>query len=99
MSFHVSVVDGVDLLVTITGAIDATKREMDTLVRLGDTGLRLIVDLGGVSFIDAHGVQTLGRARDATIDSGGSFTLRSPSSAVIRALSLVKDDLRLAIEG
>jgi anti-anti-sigma factor len=98
MSFHVSVVDGVDLLVTITGAIDATKREMETLVRLGDTGLRLIVDLSGVSFIDLPGLQTLGRARDATIDSGGSFIVRSPSAGVIRALSVAQVDLRLAIE-
>ena len=97
MVFGVSILDGTDLLVTITGAVDESKRELKTLVRLGDSGLRLIVDLAGVSFIDLHGVRALARASDACIDSGGSFALRSPSGAVIRALSLV-DDLTLAIE-
>ena len=86
MTFNVSIREGVDLVVTITGSLDGSQERLTSLVRLGDTGLDLAIDLSGVSFMDADGVRALERARDACIESGATFAITAAPPRVRRAL-------------
>ena len=49
----------------------------------------IIIDLGGVDFMDSSGLRSLLEARSAAGDAGPPFALARPSAAVRRVLELV----------
>jgi anti-sigma B factor antagonist len=49
----------------------------------------VVVDLGGVGFMDSSGLRALLEARQACLDDGRPFALARPSDAVLRVLELV----------
>jgi len=60
---------------------------------------RVVLDLGGVSFIDVRGFELLVEVARETRDRGAGFALRHPSEAVVRLAELVRlDETVLPIE-
>lgn len=49
----------------------------------------VVVDLGGVGFMDSSGLRALLEARQACLDAGRPFAIARPSDAVVRVLELV----------
>ena len=49
----------------------------------------VVLDLGGVGFMDTSGLRSLLEARQACIDAGRSFAIARPSEPVRRVLELV----------
>lgn len=50
----------------------------------------VVIDLGGVTFIDSTGLRALWSLRQAVASDGGRALLRSPSEPVIRVLRTTK---------
>jgi len=50
---------------------------------------RVVIDLGGVRFMDSSGLRSLLQARQACRDAGRPFAIARPSAAVARVLELV----------
>jgi anti-anti-sigma factor len=76
-------------VVAVSGALDAHAAVLfaGVLDAVVDAGSRsLVVDAGGVTFLEAAGLGVLVRVSRRLRDSGGLFTLRSPSDVVRRAL-------------
>jgi anti-sigma B factor antagonist len=49
----------------------------------------VVLDLGGVQFMDSSGLRSLLEARQSCIDAGRPFAIARPSMAVTRVLELV----------
>ena len=49
----------------------------------------MVLDLAGVTFLDSTGLGALIELRNGAVGRGGRFSVRNPSSAVERVLSLV----------
>ncbi len=92
------------IVVHVTGEVDvatssllaaALTRALET-----ETAVRtdLVVDLAGVRFIDASGINVLLNAARQASAAGGSLVLRSPSRAVRRLLGVLRLDEVLAVE-
>lgn len=85
------------VLVTVSGEIDVATAEQ-LRVRLagpaGD-GRRVIVDLSGVSFIDAAGARVLAGAAARAAARGGSLQLAAAGRLVRRVLALTGLDQRI----
>jgi anti-anti-sigma factor len=50
---------------------------------------RLVLDLGGVAFMDSSGLRALLEVRRRTADAGRRFAIARPSEPVLRVLELV----------
>lgn len=91
---------GPDVVITIRGALE---RDTDhLLIELVDHVVRdhagpVILDMAGVTFVCAHGVGALLRARDMITAAGGRLTLRDPSPLTRRILAITGDDQLLAL--
>ena len=48
----------------------------------------VIVDAGGLEFVDSSGLLALMRARDAAVEADAAFTIRNPSAALRRIVEL-----------
>ncbi len=55
----------------------------------GEGSTPVVLDLGGVQFMDSSGLRSLLEARQSCIDAGRPFAIARPSVAVTRVLELV----------
>jgi anti-anti-sigma factor len=81
-----------DCLVTLRGELDlagAPKLAEAFAALIEPRCDRVVVDLGGLSFIDSTGIQTLLVAGEALRARGGVITLRAPSAEVRRVFEIV----------
>jgi anti-sigma B factor antagonist len=80
------------VVVVVSGEIDihtAPELERALVDELGREPTDLVVDMGGVAFIDCGGIDALIVAAGKARLLGRSFALRSPSRRVLRLLDLV----------
>lgn len=93
---------GDECVLALTGEIDMLRAD-----KLGDLGVgtlqshnirRLTVDLAAVTFIDSTGLGALVRMHQAASVQDKHFSLRNPSDAVRKLLSLSGLDALLPIE-
>jgi anti-anti-sigma factor len=59
---------------------------------------RLVLDLGGLEFMDVTGLGALLEARRKASEVGGSLVLRRPRPMVVRILNLLELDDALQVE-
>ena len=76
-----------------TPALDEQLREID-----GEHPGRLLVDLGGVEFMDSTGLATILRAQRAAASSGQVLCLRRATGQVARLFDLTGMTARLTFE-
>lgn len=84
-------VDGAHVI-TVRGEIDHhTGGALSDALSLpeGTAASRVVVDLGGVTFIDSSGINILIAARNAAGGAGGWLRLVGPTESVLRTLQLV----------
>ncbi|MFF8035226.1 MULTISPECIES: STAS domain-containing protein [unclassified Streptomyces] len=94
MSIGTDTVDGVRI-VTAHGEIDHTHRESlhEELVPSQDApGVRTVLDLTGVSFMDSSGINVLVAAHQALTETGGRLQLAGAHGPVLRIIELVGID-------
>jgi anti-sigma B factor antagonist len=65
---------------------------------LNDGGARVVLDLGGVGFIDSTAMATMAEWRDRLIDAGGAFALVTgdPQQRRLFRLTALTDRLRVS---
>ena len=85
---------------TLDGEVDPhTTEQLDAAV---DEALaadpRLVLDLGGVTFIDSAGLRSLIRAQRRAVGSSGSLVLRAPRPSTLRVLEITGLTDELTIE-
>jgi anti-anti-sigma factor len=91
---------GPDVVITIRGELE---RDTDHLLTellhqvVRDHAGPVILDMAGVTFICAHGLGALLRARDMITAAGGRLTLRDPSPLIRRILAITGDEQRLGL--
>jgi stage II sporulation protein AA (anti-sigma F factor antagonist) len=90
LSIEHSLVNGVRV-VTVRGEIDhdVTDEFSDALQAGRDTGTRIVVDLGDVTFMDSSGINVLVAAHQQTSGAGGWLRIAAAREAVLRVLRLV----------
>jgi anti-sigma B factor antagonist len=78
------------VVVTLRGELDVMDAEAVAvaLAAAADRGNVVIVDLAGLTFIDAGGMATLVRARRHACHTGGALVLAAPQRQVRRVLAL-----------
>ncbi|GAB2961139.1 STAS domain-containing protein [Nonomuraea fastidiosa] len=97
------------LLIAVRGELDSTnERGLESYVhehlRPGDD---LILDVGGVTFIDSHGLYLLLRLDAAVRDQGGALRLAAVQAAPARVLRIsgvgqaldIRPDVQAAVQG
>ena len=80
------------VMVHVTGPLDAASTpilEQELVAALREAPGDVIIDLEGVTFAGACGVNALGRSRDLLAASGQALSIRHPSTAVVRALRIL----------
>jgi len=82
--------NGAAVVVAVTGEVDITTSPrlsacLDTAARSGHD---LVIDLDGVSFIDASGLGALVRAANVSARWGATVVLRRPSALVQKMLAV-----------
>jgi anti-anti-sigma factor len=91
---------GPDVVITICGELE---RDTDHLLtELVGHVVRhhagpVVLDMAGVTFICAHGLAALVRARDMITAAGGQVTLRDPSPLTRDILAITGDDRLLTV--
>ncbi|MET8948703.1 STAS domain-containing protein [Streptomyces sp. NPDC004542] len=93
-----SSVDGADV-VTVRGEIDhdtgdPLRQALD--ISVGRSAPRVVVDLGGVTFMDSSGINILIAAHHAAQAAGGWLRLAAPTGSVLRTMRLVGLDTVIA---
>jgi anti-sigma B factor antagonist len=78
-------------IVAVNGEVDvysapALKDRITELLEAGDT--TLIVDLGGVGFLDSTGLGALVEARAATTEAGGSLPLVCSQERILKLFTI-----------
>jgi anti-sigma B factor antagonist len=78
-------------IVAVTGEVDvysapALKDKITELIGSGET--TLIVDLGGVAFLDSTGLGALVEGRTATADAGGSMPLVCGQERILKLFTI-----------
>jgi len=76
-------------------AVPALRAELDHVVEAGPA--RLVVDLSGLSFVDASGVATLLAAREQLGRQGGQLTTVCPDPHVRRTFELTGTEVMLGL--
>ena len=94
----IDVTGGSPVVLHVTGELDvAAVDDLEALaVALADCDL--VVDLAGVTFVDASGIGALIRALRRAQDSGRWFAVRSPTAPVAKALQVSGADRVLPIQ-
>lgn len=90
--------DGVDVI-TARGEIDHdTGDPLRRALTLPDgrSAPRIVVDLGGVTFMDSSGINILIAAHHAAQEAGGRLSLAAPTESVLRTMRLVGLDTVIA---
>jgi len=95
--------EGAVTVLRLAGELDlSTSRQLDqrvqTVLRRESGVRRLVVDIGGLEFLDVAGLTALLDASDRIHAAGGTLALRRPRPMVLRMLSLLKLDDRVEIE-
>lgn len=81
------------LMVEIVGDLDAYAAGCITTAMTGVDGeMGVVFDVGGVSFIDSHGLRYLETLRDDVVAGGGRVWLHEPSRVVRRLLAILDID-------
>jgi anti-anti-sigma factor len=77
---------GTDIVLRVTGEIDLASRELfeSHLANALVVGCRVVLDLGGVEFMDSTGLNVILRCHRRAQESEGALLIRSPSSPVQR---------------
>lgn len=93
MNVEISHPSGNTVLIVLDGEMDlVTSGEFSR--RFGqlqlEPGMRLIVDLAGVHFIDSSGINALVQAARAVEEAGGSAVLAAPSPATDRVFEITR---------
>jgi anti-anti-sigma factor len=78
-------------VVHLAGELDIAAREVVYGACVAEGHSDVIVDLGGVTFMDCGAYGWLIAARVALLERGGSLTLRSEGGAPARLLDLIAD--------
>jgi anti-anti-sigma factor len=86
-------------LVFLRGELDLASRDELGALFKSLVGTPLLVDMRGLSFIDATGVEALIAARDGARSAGCHFEIRGVSHRVRRVLDLLGLDDLLGDEG
>lgn len=89
-------------VVEVAGEVDmATAPQLyeGLMAALSGGGHEVVVDVSGIRFIDASGIETLLRAAESARESGRSFQLHEPSKAVRRLLVLLELNSSLCVNG
>ncbi len=94
-------VDGATVVLSVGGELDVAttprfRRTVAELVSLGHN--RLVLDLGGLSFIDSTGIGAFIATQNRVREASGSLVLRSVSARVCSVLSIGGLDGVLEIE-
>jgi anti-anti-sigma factor len=76
-------------LVALSGELDLAQADQLRRALVRVAGSTVIVDLGGLTFIDAAGIGALLAARAEILASGNGFELRGATQAVRRTFGLV----------
>ncbi|WP_433044796.1 STAS domain-containing protein [Dactylosporangium sp. CS-033363] len=86
----VTAVDGRRAAVTLSGECDLAAREECMAVLMGavDTAPVVVVDLGGVTFLDSSGVHALVTAYRAAQDRGGRLSVVGAAGMVAHVLDI-----------
>ncbi len=92
MDFKVSIDEHADTysIVTVRGEVDLhTAPKVQYSIEKGSEGVEVVVvDLGGVAFMDSTALSTLMRAKEALEKKGSSLRLTAPSKAVERIFAV-----------
>jgi anti-anti-sigma factor len=84
---------GGEVVVVVRGEVDAASsgRLRQTLVDVAghERPVRLVVDMGHVTFIDSTGLGALAAGRNAALGVGSGFVVRNPSPFVAHQLRVV----------
>lgn len=81
------------LTVEIVGDLDAYAADcIATALTRVDGEMDVVFDVGGVSFIDSHGLRYLETLRDDVVAGGGRVWLHEPSRMVRRLLAILDID-------
>lgn len=85
---------------TLAGEVDPqTTEQLDQAVDGAlEASANLVLDLGGVTFIDSAGLRSLIRAQRRTEQDGGSLVLRSPRPSTLRVLEITGLTDELTVE-
>ncbi|MCL6671920.1 MULTISPECIES: STAS domain-containing protein [Streptomyces] len=88
-----TVVDGIHVI-SLAGEIDRDSAEVlrDALPRPDATLLRVVVDLGQVSFLDSTGINLFISTHNTFAQNGGWLRLAAPTASVLRVLQIVGID-------
>ncbi|AXQ29760.1 anti-sigma factor antagonist [Solimonas sp. K1W22B-7] len=93
MTFRISE-DGGAATVFLTGDIDLETSPLarQTLLKAVDKGLPVVVDMGGVSYMDSSGIASLVEAFQRAKTAGHEFSLVRVGGAVQKVLALARLD-------
>jgi anti-sigma B factor antagonist len=80
------------VVVMLRGELDVTEaaRVAASLAVVATSGSTVIVDLGGLEFIDSSGLAALARARQLARRAGCDLLLAAPQRQVLRMLALTR---------
>jgi len=89
--------------VTIRGELDAHsavqfEQEATDALSAHDAVRTMVLDLGGITFIDSSGLRSLLRLQEACDERGGVLFVRHPSDVVSRIIDLAKLGGRFPVE-
>jgi anti-sigma B factor antagonist len=99
LATRTEVVDG-DPVVFVTGEVDlVTVTDLRrVLADALEVSPQLVVDVGGVTFIDSTGLSALAVAHRRARDAAGSLILRHPSPMLKRLLEITHLDTQLTVD-
>jgi anti-sigma B factor antagonist len=81
---------GAEVIVAVAGELDMGRTDalQTELVEAASSGKNVVLDMGDLTFIDSAGIRCLLIAREAASERAVMFTLRRPSSMVLRVLEI-----------
>ena len=83
--------EGAEVVIVVSGELDPhtapTLRSVLDRVITDDT-TSLVIDVGGILFIDSSGLRVIISAHKDMVDRSGSLTLRSPTPNTLRLLEI-----------
>ena len=81
--------DGDRVVIVAEGELDLVGAPVLLAAVPAEGDAPVVLDLGGVGFMDSSGLRSLLEARQTCIDAGRGFAIARPSDAVTRVLELV----------
>ncbi len=96
---RVDIVDGA-AVVSVTGDVDLVSAPhlREVMEEALGRSSHLIVDVGGMTFIDSSGLSVLVHVHRQAADAGGSMTVRRPSPTLKRLLSITHLETVLVVD-